>query len=103
IMYSTSGLIMAVTNYIVLAFYVFLTFLIHVSVLNCIPVAAKSSCCDNIVSNDSLFVDVIVKLDANLLVGVVISPALFERCDKRLCLPAGQPVYKPRSRRSTSS
>jgi len=34
---------------------------------------------------------------------IVISPSLFGRCDKRLCLPTGQYVYKPRCRRSVRS
>jgi len=34
---------------------------------------------------------------------IVISPSLFTRCDKRLCLPSGQSVYKPRCCRSVRS
>ena len=34
---------------------------------------------------------------------IVISPSLFARSDKRLCLPAGQSIYKPRCCRSVCS
>jgi hypothetical protein len=75
---------MAVICYFAVVFYMFLLNNIHVNSLTFVKLAAESACDDSVASNNSLYVDVKVKFDANLLVGVVVS-VLFEWRDKRLC------------------
>ena len=60
------------------------------------------------VSNLSSYLGRHVEFKSNSSVGVarifsVISPSLFARCDKRLCLRASQSIHKPRCCRSVCS
>ena len=94
---------MEVICYILLAFYVSLSFNGLNIQLQSEKHAVELFRYDSTPFNNRSHVEFDVKFEAKSSVGVVISSALYLGCDKRLYLPAGSSVYKPRTYRSNST